>query len=141
MEYAYTTLSYSQQKSNELTMKSGKQRKFEIKTKRVAKAKGRPKRKKAWSKNEPLAANQLKLRSPSCLPRFPDFYYDKKFYCRDCGKLEIWTPRQQKWWYEEVGGNIETTAIRCRPCRLKERLRKLEAKRTHLEGLERKLMQ
>lgn len=122
-------------------MKSGKQRKLEIKAKREAKAILRNKRKKTHSiskPNDPLPANKSKLRSPSCLPRLPDFYYDKEFQCRDCGKFEVWTPRQQKWWYEEIGGNIETTALRCRPCRLKERLRKAEARRIHLEGLERK---
>ena len=119
-------------------MKSGKQRRLEIKAKRIARASDRYKRKKTRSINEPLAADKSKLKSPSCLPRFPDFYYDKEFQCRDCGKLEIWTPQQQKWWYEVAGGNIETTALRCRPCRLKERLRKSEARRIHLEGLERK---
>ena len=35
----------------------------------------------------------------------PDFVYrgyyvDRPFRCRDCGKGEVWTGTQQKWWYE-----------------------------------------
>ena len=68
----------------------------------------------------------------------PLFYVDKPFTCKDCGAEQIWTAKQQKWWYEVVKGNIETTAIRCRPCRKLEQVRKAEARRIHLEGLARK---
>ncbi|WP_416053982.1 zinc-ribbon domain containing protein [Marinibactrum halimedae] len=88
--------------------------------------------------NTPIAADHSKLKSPSAIPRFPEFYYDVPFACRECGSSEVWTPKQQKWWYEEIGGNIETTAIYCRPCRIKRRLVKEEARRVHLEGLARK---
>lgn len=51
------------------------------------------------------------------------FYIDLPFACRDCGKLQVWTSTQQKWWYEVARGEQNTTAIRCRDCRRKERFR------------------
>jgi predicted RNA-binding Zn-ribbon protein involved in translation (DUF1610 family) len=45
------------------------------------------------------------------------FYEDMPFVCVDCGKDEIWTAKQQKWWYEVAKGNIQSTAVRCRACR------------------------
>jgi len=60
------------------------------------------------------------------------------FTCKTCGKAETWTPHQQKWWYETAKGGLFTTATMCRPCRAKERARKDEARRIHLEGLARK---
>ena len=54
----------------------------------------------------------------------PDFvraghYSDRPFRCRDCGKDEVWTARQQKWWYEVAEGYVYSTAVRCRACRRK----------------------
>lgn len=66
------------------------------------------------------------------------FYIDAAFTCKDCGKQEIWTPRQQKWWYEVAKGDMFTVATRCRPCRRKEGERKAEARRVHLDGLKQK---
>ncbi|WP_343224876.1 zinc-ribbon domain containing protein [Luteolibacter luteus] len=60
------------------------------------------------------------------------------FTCKDCGKQEVWTAGQQKWWHEQMGGDVETTAVRCRNCRAKERARKAEVNRVREEGLERK---
>lgn len=68
----------------------------------------------------------------------PKFYEDLSFTCRDCGSAETWTATQQKWWYEMAGGSFDTTAIRCRSCRAKERDRKVEARRIHREGVARK---
>lgn len=65
----------------------------------------------------------------------PDFYLDKAFTCRDCGNEEVWTAKQQKWWYEVAKGNINSTAVRCRSCRKKEQARKAEARKIHLQGL------
>ena len=79
-----------------------------------------------------------KIYSRSVMPHIPSIYEDYPFRCRDCGKGEIWTARQQKRWYEEQGGEIETRATRCRSCRRKEHERKSEARRVHLEGLRRK---
>lgn len=70
----------------------------------------------------------------------PDFvargtYRDRLFVCVDCGVQETWTATQQKWWYEVAKGHVETVATRCRPCRVKERARKDEARRVHQDGL------
>ncbi|MBX3437370.1 MAG: zinc-ribbon domain-containing protein [Planctomycetaceae bacterium] len=51
----------------------------------------------------------------------PLHYEDKEFICVDCGKTEIWTAQQQKWWYETAKGYILSTAIRCNDCRQKLR--------------------
>lgn len=64
-------------------------------------------------------------------------YVPVPFTCRGCGTAEIWTPLQQKWWYEVAKGNVFSTATLCRACRRLERERKAEARRVHLEGLAR----
>jgi hypothetical protein len=66
------------------------------------------------------------------------YYLDLPFRCKGCGKEEVWTAIQQKWWYEVAQGDLWTVAIRCRPCRRKERDRKLEADKARVAGLERK---
>lgn len=45
------------------------------------------------------------------------FYVDISFRCSDCGRDEIWTGEQQKWYYEEAKGSLYATAKRCRECR------------------------
>ena len=88
--------------------------------------------------------NREKLHSRSVFGSFLQstfhgcFYLDYEFNCKDCGKVEVWTGRQQKWWYEVARGEMEQTAVRCRSCRQKENRRRDEARRVHLEGLERK---
>ena len=49
------------------------------------------------------------------------FYEDTPFTCRDCGKQEVWTAEQQKWWFEVAKGSIYSSAIRCRSCRKAQR--------------------
>lgn len=49
------------------------------------------------------------------------FYQDLLFVCEDCGKQEVWTARQQQWWYEVAKGSIYSTAKRCRACRKRRR--------------------
>src|SRR3569623_1582203 len=49
------------------------------------------------------------------------FYQDEPFVCADCGKSEVWTAKQQKWWYEVAKGSIYSTAKRCRECRKRRR--------------------
>jgi hypothetical protein len=66
------------------------------------------------------------------------FYLNLPFTCIDCGKEEIWTAAQQKWWYEVAKGDVFTTARRCRSCRRRERDRRAETRRVHQEGLARK---
>lgn len=63
------------------------------------------------------------------------YYRDEPFKCRDCGKPEVWTASQQKWWFELAKGGLFTKATRCRSCRRRERERRSEARRTHLKGL------
>ncbi len=59
----------------------------------------------------------------------PAFYTDKHFVCIDCGSEECWTAKQQKWYYEEAGGSLYSTAVRCRDCR-----RKLNMKQANQRG-------
>jgi hypothetical protein len=65
-------------------------------------------------------------------------YLPFPFTCKSCGKGDVWTPQQQKWWYEVVKGDRFRIATLCRPCRAAERRRKAEARRVQREGLERK---
>ncbi|WP_210345568.1 zinc-ribbon domain containing protein [Bradyrhizobium sp. CCBAU 53421] len=81
--------------------------------------------------------------APSNSYSIPDFvergtYRPEPFVCKDCGVAEVWTPLQQKWWYETAKGDVFTKAVRCRACRTRERARKSAARRVHLEGLARK---
>jgi Probable zinc-ribbon domain len=66
------------------------------------------------------------------------YYLDKPFTCKDCGKPEVWSATQQKWWYETAKGGVWTMSTRCRACRRRERERRNEARRVHLEGVARK---
>jgi hypothetical protein len=73
----------------------------------------------------------------------PDFvklgyYRDLPFICQGCNSSEVWTSLQQKWWYEEAKGGLWTTAKYCRTCRHQERNRRDEARRIHLEGIAKK---
>jgi hypothetical protein len=63
------------------------------------------------------------------------YYQDKAFWCRDCGKEQLWTASQQKWWYEIARGDVFTQATRCRNCRRRERERRNQARRVHLDGI------
>lgn len=121
-------------------MKSGKQRRLEIKARRLERAKRRAAGKLDGfglqrSERIPVDFSQL---APTNSYGVPDFYEDIAFACRDCGKEEVWTAKQQKWWHEVAKGNIDSTAVRCRACRKVERERKAEARRVHLEGVARK---
>jgi hypothetical protein len=58
----------------------------------------------------------------------PLHYGDKSFTCRDFGAACVWTAEQQKLWYEDWGGPVQSTAIRCRTCRQRLRLQKLKQK-------------
>ena len=70
-------------------------------------------------------------------PKFVELgcYLDQPFTCKGCGKEEIWTGHQQKWWYEIAKGNVWSVAKHCRSCRRKEQARKRETRRVHQEGL------
>jgi hypothetical protein len=61
----------------------------------------------------------LSISDPKMLEtRFPGgFYVSVHLICQDCGKEELWTAAQQKWWYEKARGHLNSTAVRCRACR------------------------
>ncbi|EIE1273477.1 zinc-ribbon domain containing protein [Vibrio parahaemolyticus] len=68
----------------------------------------------------------------------PDFYYNKYYKCCDCGKEEVWTAENQKYWYEDLGKTINSHAIRCQVCRAHILALKEEQKR-HMEEMANKL--
>ena len=88
--------------------------------------------------NGSVLANHSKLSHNNTYGPLPLFYVDKIVVCRDCGKEELWEAHRQKWWYEVAKGNIYSQAIRCRSCRKIENERRAQARRVHLEGLEKK---
>ena len=93
---------------------------------------------KELAEGKALLVDQSKILSWRDHTFIPEYYRDQPFKCRDCGATETWTAAQQKWWFEEAGGEIESTAIRCRACREKERLRREEARKVHQDGLRKK---
>jgi hypothetical protein len=122
-------------------MKSGKQRRAEIGPRRKLKAAKRQAAKEEERRFRPMLGVPVneELLAPNNSYVAPDFvrrgyYIDIPFRCVDCGKEEIWTGTQQKWWYEVAKGFVYSTAIRCRACRRKERDRSADARRVHLEG-------
>lgn len=127
-------------------MKSGKQKRLEIKVKRkqkIAKSYLRAKRQEPQLRpvlgppvNEALLAPNNSYGAPDFVYR--GYYVDRPFCCVDCGKDEVWTGTQQKWLYEVAKGFVYTTAVRCRLCRRKKREQSNESRRVHLEQLERK---
>jgi len=127
-------------------MKSGRQRREEIKAQRK---RGNAKRNSPQAKprqaarpvgnvpvNEQALASYKSYGTPAFVMR--GYYQNIPFRCQGCGKDEIWTAMQQKWWYEVAKGYVYSTASLCRPCRKKEQARRTEARRVHLEGIERK---
>jgi hypothetical protein len=127
-------------------MKSGKQRRQEISARRkklklkhavMAKPLERaPLPSRLIPVNEALLAPNNSYGAPEFVRR--GYYVDRPFRCVDCGKEEIWTGTQQKWWYEVAKGFAYSTAVRCRICRRKKRDQSAESRRIHLEGIERK---
>jgi len=127
-------------------MKSGKQRRNEI---IAARARGGERRKAIARAQEfkdapyrfvPVNEKALVPNNSYGAPAFVrrGYYVDIPFRCVDCGKEEVWTGTQQKWWYEVAKGFVYSTAVRCRPCRRKKRAQSAESRRVHLEGIERK---
>ncbi len=64
-----------------------------------------------------VAADHNKLKHINTYGALPDFYLDRPFICRACGKREIWKARDQKWYYEEAKGHIDAIAVECHMCR------------------------
>ncbi|MEM8816748.1 MAG: zinc-ribbon domain containing protein [Pseudomonadota bacterium] len=73
----------------------------------------------AQQKTHPAAvvADPSKLSHINTYGELPEFYIDKPFSCRNCGKEEIWKAESQKWYYEEAKGHIDATAVECHECR------------------------
>jgi DNA-directed RNA polymerase subunit RPC12/RpoP len=121
-------------------MKSGKQRRLEIKEKRRNKAQMNAEIDVSNILNMPkgaLKADHSQLAHNNTYGLLPQFYIDKVYKCRDCGSDEIWTAKQQKWWYEMAKGHIDSTAVRCRRCRKKIREAKEKQKMHMAEMAER----
>lgn len=108
-------------------MKSSKQRRAEIKQQRLARA-ARADAQLRGSAADPRSMHALgavpsdlaSLARHNPCPGYgglPSYYVDRPFRCRDCGAEEVWTARQQKWWYETVGANLNSGAKRCLACR------------------------
>ena len=68
-----------------------------------------------------LPADHSKLRHVNTYGLLPRYYVEYPFKCQDCGKDDVWTARDQKWYYEEAKGHIDAKAVRCRPCRKKRK--------------------
>ena len=124
-------------------MKSGKQRRTEIKRKRQQPMKERDslgnKSQPRRSSDRLIPVNEALL-APNNSYGVADFvargyYVDLPFRYIDCGKEEVWTGSQQKWWYEVAKGFVYSSAIRCRACRRKKRDQRDVAGRVHQEGI------
>jgi hypothetical protein len=122
-----------------MAMKSGKQRREEIKARRLVRLRSAQAPNPLMPiKTVPLGAvavDPAQLAHNNTYGLLPSFYIDAPFVCRDCGTHEIWTAKQQKWWYEIAKGPIDSRAVRCRPCRLLERARVEEARRVSQAGM------
>ncbi len=70
-----------------------------------------------------VAADRSRLGHINTYGELPDFYIDKPFVCRQCGKAEIWKAADQKWYLEEAGGHIDAIAVECHNCRQRRRLK------------------
>ena len=70
-------------------------------------------------KNHPtaLAVDYDKLSHMNTYGELPEYYIDRPFTCRKCGKREIWKAKDQKWYYEEAKGDIYAVAVECHTCR------------------------
>lgn len=107
---------------------SGKQRREEIKRKRLERAQRlqerlrAPSHARAWPDAGIEPADRERLaRHNNTYGVLPEYYADRPFVCRDCGEEHVWTAKQQKWWYEVALGHIDSTAVRCISCRRKRR--------------------
>jgi len=115
-------------------MASNKNRKTELKKRRSHRAEMKRQEELAQARSEgrligdqimpkgAIKADVSKQKTCSAGPWTPKLWYvDTRFSCTDCGKREVWTAKQQKWWYEECQGIVESKAVRCRACRKKRK--------------------
>ncbi len=71
---------------------------------------------------------------PDLLPRgmynpWPNYFQDKVFQCKDCHAMGVWKAEKQRIYFEKTAAHPDEIPVRCRPCRIKERERKAEARR------------
>ena len=73
----------------------------------------------AQQRNHPSAvpAEHDKLSHINTYGKLPEYYLDRPFVCRKCGKTEIWKAADQKWYYEEAKGHTDARAVECHDCR------------------------
>ncbi len=64
-----------------------------------------------------VPADPARLGHVNTYGALPEFYLDRPFTCRTCGKHEIWKATDQKWYYEQAGGHIDARAVECHACR------------------------
>jgi hypothetical protein len=135
-------------------MKSGKQRRSELKVRKQSRQTKVVDRENAALEIERQAMLASKIAdgkpivdltalAPNNSYDVPDFvklgyYLDRPFNCTGCNSPEIWKAAQQKWWYEEAKGALWSIAKFCRTCRHQERIRRDEARRIHLDGMAKK---
>ena len=129
-------------------MRSGKQRRAEIK---AARLRQNEKHKEllrmtcspaaalltALGRPVPVDITQLAPDGSYDVPEFVrrGYYLDMPFRCVDCGQEGVWTAERQRWWYEVAKGGVWTTARRCKVCRAKERERRELIRKVQLERL------
>jgi hypothetical protein len=65
-----------------------------------------------------VLADRGRLSHINTYGELPEFYLDRPFTCRRCGKREIWKAKDQKWYYEEAKGHIDAKAVECHDCRV-----------------------
>ena len=133
---AVSTNSYNEDRN----MKSNKQRRIEIKAKRRKRAealKADPFDAITLRPPNSVLANHAELMHNKTYGPFPLFYVDEPFNCIDCGSKEVWTAKNQKWWYEIAKGSIYSGAMRCLKCRVKIRREKEEQQKRMAASAER----
>jgi Probable zinc-ribbon domain len=135
-------------------MKSGKQRRIELKTRKqahktkLAQQNLAAKETKTLTEldrvvalggvivDRPALVQNNSYSEPAFIKR--GYYLDEPFTCAACNSQEVWAASQQKWWYEVAKGSLFTVAKFCRTCRHQEQARRAEARRVHLEGIAKK---
>ena len=129
-------------KRKDSNMKSNKQRRTEIKARRLLRAAKKcvaPGYLNLTVAPHESASVNISGLAPYCCYGVPEFvargfYMPVSFTCRDCGVNEVWTAKQQKLWYEDWQGPVFSMALRCRPCRAFERARKTAARTATIAG-------
>ncbi|WP_062260919.1 zinc-ribbon domain containing protein [Endozoicomonas arenosclerae] len=117
-------------------MKSGKKRKKEIFAKRRAKQHEvilNPYEDLESLPEGTIRADHKELSHINTYGSLPYFYIDKLYICVDCKSEEMWSARDQKWWYEVAKGHIDSRAIRCLSCRNKIKAEK-DQQKAHMEA-------